>query len=81
MVSGQTLVAASLGEQTTPGFTVFNVRRFVKLTDNLLVSAGVDNLGDRTYREHLDPIAGNLLGSGALLRPGANFFLNTQWTY
>jgi iron complex outermembrane receptor protein len=81
MVSGQTLVAASLGEQTTPGFTVFNVRGFVKLTDNLLVSAGVDNLGDRTYREHLDPIAGNLLGSGALLRPGANFFLNTQWTY
>ena len=81
MVSGQTLVATSLGEQTTPGFTVFNVRGFVKLTDNLLVSAGVDNLGDRTYREHLDPISGNTLGSGALLRPGANFFFNTQLTY
>ena len=81
MVSGQTLVATSLGETTTPGFTVFNIRGFVKVTDNLLVSAGVDNLGDRTYREHLDPISGNTLGSGALLRPGTNFFFNTQLTY
>lgn len=81
MVSGQTLVATSLDERATPGFTVFNVRGFVRLTDNLLLAAGVDNLGDRTYREHLDPISGNLLGSGALLRPGTNFFFNAQVTY
>lgn len=81
MVSGQNRVATTLGEIPTGGFTVFNIRGYWRLTDTLLVSAGVDNLGDRTYREHLDPISGNLLGVGSLLRPGRNFFFNTQLTY
>ncbi|HET6572573.1 MAG TPA: TonB-dependent receptor [Fimbriiglobus sp.] len=81
MVTGQNNVATSLGEFTTPGFTIFTVRGFWRLTDSLLVSAGVDNVGDKTYREHLDPVSGNLLGVGPLLRPGTNFFFNTQITY
>ncbi len=81
MVAGQNNVASSLGEFATPGFTVFNVRGFWRLTDNLLVSAGVDNIGDKNYREHLDPVSGNLLGVDPLLRPGTSFFFNTQLTY
>ncbi|HVK19465.1 MAG TPA: TonB-dependent receptor, partial [Fimbriiglobus sp.] len=81
MVTGQNNVATSLNEFTTPGFTVFNIRGFWRLTDSLLVSAGVENVGDKTYREHLDPVSGNLLGVGPLLRPGTNFFFNTQITY
>ena len=81
MVTGQNNVATSLGEFTTPGFTIFNVRGFYRVTDNLLVSAGVENIGDKNYREHLDPVSGNLLGVGPLLRPGTNFFFNTQLTY
>jgi outer membrane receptor protein involved in Fe transport len=81
MVAGQNNVATSLNEFPTPGFTVFNVRGFVRVTDNVLVSAGVENIGDKNYREHLDPVSGNLLGVGPMLRPGTNFFFNTQITY
>jgi outer membrane receptor protein involved in Fe transport len=81
MVAGQNRVADSLRELPTGGFTVFNVRGFWKVNDTLLLSAGVDNLGDRNYREHLDPISGNLLGVSPLLRPGTNFFFNTQISY
>jgi len=81
VVAGQNNVASTLDERVTPGFTVFNVRGFWKVTDNLLITTGVENLGDKNYREHLDPISGNILGSGPLLRPGANFFFNTQISY
>jgi iron complex outermembrane receptor protein len=81
VVSDQNNVATSLGEFRSPGFTVFNVRGFWQATDNLLVTAGVENFGDLKYREHLDPISGNLLNAGPLLRPGTNFFFNTQFTY
>lgn len=81
MVAGQNNVATSLGEVPTPGFTVFTVRGFVKLRDQWLLTAGVDNLGNKTYREHLDPIAGNLLGVGPLYRPGTSFNFGIQWSY
>lgn len=81
MVAGQTHIARSLGEAATPGFTVFNIRGFWQVNDTVLLTAGVENLGDRNYREHLDPISGNVLGTGALLRPGTNFFFNTSIKY
>ncbi len=81
VVADQNNVATSLGEQQTSGFTVFNIRGYWKARENLLITTGVENLGDKNYREHLDPISGNILGSGALLRPGANFFFNTQVSY
>ncbi len=81
IVTGQNNVATSLNEYPTPGFTIFNVRGFVRLTENVLVTAGVENIGDKLYREHLDPVSGNLLGVGPLWRPGTNFFFNTQITY
>ena len=90
IVSGQNSVAASLGERVTGGFTTVDLRGFYKVNKNFLITAGVENLGDRLYREHLDPIAANLLRSGAsglandvpvLFRPGTNFFLNTQLSY
>lgn len=88
IVSGQNQVAASLGEKTTPGFTLFDVRGYYKLRDNWLVSGGVENIGDLLYREHLDPIASTVLRANTgntsvapLYRPGTNFFFNTQISY
>ena len=81
IVHGQNNVATSLGELPTPGFTIVNIRGFWQATDSLLLSAGVENVGDVNYRQHLDPIAGNLLGTGQLFRPGTNFFFNSQFTY
>lgn len=81
MVSAQNLVATSLGELPTNGFTVVDIRTFYQVTDNWLVTFGVENVGDRFYREHLDFISGNLLGVGPLWRPGTNFYFGSQLTY
>ena len=78
---GQNDVASSLGELPTAGYTVFDIRSYWQVSDKLLVSAGVENFGDRNYRGHLDPISGNLLGVDPLFRPGTNFYFASQLTY
>ncbi|MBX7104289.1 MAG: TonB-dependent receptor [Gemmataceae bacterium] len=72
----QGLYAASLQEQRTGGFTIVDIRAYWQVNSSLLVTAGVENVGDRLYREHLDPRAGDLL-----FRPGTNYYLTTQWKY
>ena len=81
MVAGQNSVARSLGEIATPGFSTFTIRSYWQATDRWLLTAGVENLGDKFYREHLDPISGNILGVGALYRPGTNFYVGSQVSY
>jgi outer membrane receptor protein involved in Fe transport len=81
MVAGQNSVATTLDELPTPGFTTATVRGFVRLRERWLFTAGVENIGSKNYREHLDPISGNLLGVGPLFRPGTNFFFGAQATY
>ncbi|HEY2783830.1 MAG TPA: TonB-dependent receptor [Fimbriiglobus sp.] len=82
MVAGQNSVATSLGEQPTPGFTTFDVRGFWQASDRLLLTAGVENIGDRLYREHLDPIAGNNVNINMpFYRPGTNFYFTSQFSY
>jgi iron complex outermembrane receptor protein len=78
---GQNSVASSLGELTTSGFTVFDVRSYWQVTDKWLVSAGVENFGDINYRSHLDPVSGNIIGVDPLFRPGTNFYFASQLTY
>lgn len=80
MVAGQNSVASSLGELPTPGFTTFDIRGYWQATERLLLTAGVENVGDKLYREHLDPIAGNLIGY-PFYRPGTNFYFTSQFTY
>jgi outer membrane receptor protein involved in Fe transport len=75
-VMDQGLFAESLGEQPTPGFTIVDIRTYWQVTPALLVNAGVENVGNKLYREHLDPRAGNLL-----FRPGTNFYFSTQYRY
>lgn len=88
IVNGQNAVATSLGEVATPGFTTVDLRGYWQVNKYFLITAGVENIGNRFYREHLDPIASNTLQavSGvttvpALYRPGTNYFFNTQLTY
>lgn len=81
MVAGQNSVARSLGEVATPGFTTFTIRTYWQATDRLLLTAGVENLGNLYYREHLDPISGTILGVNPLFRPGTNFYFGSQLTY
>lgn len=76
MVASQERVATSLNERTTPGFTIFNVRSYWQVTQNLLLTGGVENLTDETYREHLD-----LRTFNNIYQPGVNFYLGAQLTY
>jgi outer membrane receptor protein involved in Fe transport len=75
-VMGQHEVAASLNELPTPGFTVFDLRGYWQVTPSLLLISGVENFGDKFYREHLDPRSGDVL-----FRPGANFYFTAQVQY
>lgn len=87
IVNGQNNIATSLGELKTPGFTIFDIRGFWQVRKNWLVTAGVENIGDLLYREHLDPVASTVLRANTnipvapLYRPGVNFVFGSQLTY
>ena len=55
----------------TPGYVVFDVRGGWKITDDVHVWAGLENLTNRDYRIH---------GSG-LNEPGINFKLGLRWRF
>ena len=76
MVAPQSLFAASLGEDRTPGFAVHNLRAYWQAREGLLLLAGVENIGNLQYREHLDLRT----GSGTF-QPGINFYFGVKATY
>ncbi len=76
MVARQDRVAASLYEQVTPGFTILNARAYWRPRQSFALFGGVENMGDRFYREHLDFRSGR-----GLYRPGINFYLLTEVQY
>jgi iron complex outermembrane receptor protein len=41
-------------EEETPGFTVWHLRSYYNYSQNLTFTAGIENLFDRNYQEHLD---------------------------
>jgi len=78
LVNRQERVATSLFETPTPGFTVWNIRGYWRATDQLLLIAGVENFGNRTYREHLDFRSPSGI---QMFQPGANFYCGGEVTY
>lgn len=84
-VAEQDKVSVENSEQETPGFIILNAYGSVDLTDSVTVSAGVENLLDQPYREHLAgynrnaglgiPVGERLpgAGAGAWLRVNARF--------
>ncbi|HMP03576.1 MAG TPA: TonB-dependent receptor [Gemmatales bacterium] len=76
LVAKQTRVAASLNERETPGFTTYDLRVFWLPQPYLTLSAGVENLTDVFYREHLD-----LRTGGGFFQPGRNFYLTAELRY
>jgi iron complex outermembrane recepter protein len=76
LVARQDHLAESLGELSTPGYTVWNVRAWAKVNDNLTISSAVRNIFNADYTQH---------GSLALANPttGAFFFVpepGVSWT-
>lgn len=76
MVARQKRVATTLEEIETPGFATVDLRTYRNFNDRCLLTAGVENMGDRYYREHLDYRSG--LG---VYRPGVNFYTGLEFNY
>ena len=74
-------------EEVTPGFTISYLRGYVNVTENLHVYAGVENLFDRTYIEHLDlrlpqdTVGSRTFDATPVLSPGITPYVNVEWTY
>lgn len=52
-VAEQTQVSAQNSEQETPGYVVLNLFGDYAVSEDVLISAGVDNLLDQPWRDHL----------------------------
>jgi iron complex outermembrane receptor protein len=83
-VSHQHSPATSLGELPSAGFTVYDIRGYWRVFSNngrsLLLTAGVENVLNLNYREHLDLLTGRPPGPG-VFEPGANGYFGVELTY
>lgn len=72
----QNRINESVGETATPGFVLAHARlgyAFALGKTQLGLQAGVENIFDRAYREHLD--------WGGILRPGRNLYMQVKLTF
>lgn len=81
IVDRQDRVARSLLEQTTPGFTIWDLRGTWQASPQVLLVSGVQNFTNKSFQEHLDyrPQPGG--GTFRMLQPGASFYFGTEVTY
>lgn len=78
VVAAQDRVATSLLESPTAGFTTYDLRGRWRASDHLLLLAGVENLADKQYREHLDFRSPSGL---SVFQPGISFYSGMELTY
>ncbi len=71
----QTRVNADLGEQETPGYGILNATAGLRLR-RFVVTAGVVNLLDNAYAEHLSSQRDPFRSGVRLLEPGRQLFVN-----
>jgi outer membrane receptor protein involved in Fe transport len=76
LVAPQNRVATSLNEVKSAGFTIYNLRSFWQVRRGILLTAGVENLFDRNYREHLD-----LRTGFGTFQPGISPYLGVEMRY
>ena len=82
VVNQGNIVGQDLGP--TPGFTVLSINGGWRPREGILVTAGIDNLFDRTYAEHLS--RGGAMVSGYVQttkvnEPGRTLWLKLNFTY
>ncbi len=72
----QNHVSSSFGEQKTPAYSIFNFRSGYQLPTEKgkwSINVGVENIGNRYYREHLD--------WGGIPRPGRNYYCSVDYRF
>ena len=76
VVDNQDRVATSLGEETTPGFTIYDIRSYWRPYDDLMLTAGVENFTDKLYRTFFDTRV-----FSQVFQPGFNFYFGSELSY
>jgi iron complex outermembrane recepter protein len=79
-VAHQERVAESLGEKPSAGFIIYDIRGYWQVRKGFLLTAGVENVFDRNYREHLDLLTGQPFGPG-VFQPGVNGYFGVELRY
>lgn len=78
-VAEQSRVSAEFGETVTPSFSLLDVKVGYQVSSGLSVNAGVNNLLDENYFEHLNR---SVRGANApIFAPGRNFFINLNYSF
>lgn len=78
-VSDQNRVSESFGEGTTPGFTLVDLDASYPIGSKILIKAGVQNLLDETYYEHLSRPIGT--DKTPMYSPGRNYFAMVSFNF
>jgi len=74
MVAAQNQISEAWDEDSSPGFTILNIKVNYKYSDQLQVNMGVNNVLDINYYEHLNR---RIIGSKTpFLEPGRLFYIN-----
>jgi len=84
-VDKQDRVDESFGEDPTPGYSVFHLRGRLVLARYLAIEAGVENLLDKEYHEHLTREAampvGDLAAGDEIPQPGRSVVVGLSFEY
>jgi iron complex outermembrane receptor protein len=84
-VDRQTRVDETFPENETPGFAVWHLRGGVRLVGWLQLRAGIENLFDKEYHEHLTREAamplGGLDAGDEIPAPGRGFYVSLRGTF
>jgi len=78
VVRMQNRVATSLNETPTAGFTVWDLRSYWQATDAMRLVGGLENFGNKNFREHLDF---RTPGGFQLFQPGISFYFGSELAF
>ena len=70
-------------EERTPGFMIWNLRSYYNYTKNFHLTAGIENVLDRNYLEHLDLRVGgpSAFEISRVYRPGITPYFGLEWKF
>ncbi len=73
-------------EEHTGGFAIWNLRAYWNRTEKLSLVAGIDNLYDKNYQEHLDlrlfgPSSPSVPFTSRVLAPGLTPYFGVRWVF
>ena len=79
LVDKQSRVAFSRFERPTPGYAVFDVRGGIQFNQDWLLKAGLENIGDRLYSNHLNSV--NPFLRERIPEIGRNLYVGLEYTF